>query len=307
MPISSEEETKRSDDFIESLSSFSRLHRAQRWEGTFGEFLTDILPANPAALARSSHEYIWDMLRWHDRTADPETPDSAKGRELFRRELFGIDEALSRVADYFKAAAAGSEVGRRLLLLLGPPSGGKSTLAIMLKRGLEEYSRTDEGALYALKDCPLHESPLHLIPHTLRAAFRETYEVNVQGELCPYCRVRLENEFDGDFMQFPVERIFISEADRVGVGTYSPHDPTTADLADLIGSVDLSKVSQYGDEGDPRAWSWSGAVYAASRGLLEMIEILKVKREFLYLLLTLTQEKNVKVSRSEERRVGREW
>ena len=95
----------------------------------------------------------------------------------------------------------------------------------------------------------------------------------------------------------PVERVFISEASRVGVGTYAPHDPTTADIADLVGSVDLSKVAQYGDEGDPRAWSWSGAVYAASRGVLEMIEILKVKREFLYLLLTLTQEKNVKVSR----------
>jgi serine protein kinase len=95
----------------------------------------------------------------------------------------------------------------------------------------------------------------------------------------------------------PVERIFLSEATRMGVGTYAPHDPTTADLADLVGSVDLSKVAQYGDEGDPRAWSWSGAVYAASRGMLEMIEILKVKREFLYLLLTLTQEKNVKVSR----------
>ena len=73
--------------------------------------------------------------------------------------------------------------------------------------------------------------------------------------------------------------------------------PTTADIADLVGSVDLSKVAEIGDEGDPRAWSWSGAVYAASRGMLEMIEILKVKREFLYLLLTLTQEKNVKVSR----------
>jgi serine protein kinase len=91
--------------------------------------------------------------------------------------------------------------------------------------------------------------------------------------------------------------VFLSEATRSGVGTYAPHDPTTADIADLVGSVDLSKVSQIGDEGDPRAWSWSGAVYAASRGLLEMIEILKVKREFLYLLLTLTQEKNVKVSR----------
>jgi serine protein kinase len=111
------------------------------------------------------------------------------------------------------------------------------------------------------------------------------------------CARACTHEFAGDFMQMPVERIFISEAGRVGVGTYAPHDPTTADIADLVGSVDLSKVAEFGDEGDPRAWSWSGAVYAASRGMLEMIEILKVKREFLYLLLTLTQEKNVKVSR----------
>jgi serine protein kinase len=297
MPVSTEEEPKRSDDFIESLSSFSRLHRAQRWEGTFGDFLSEILPANPAALARSSHEYIWDMLRWHGRTADPDAPDSARGRELFKRELFGIDEPLSRVADYFKAAAAGSDVGRRLLLLLGPPSGGKSTLAILLKRGLEEYSRTDEGALYGIKGSPLRENPLNLIPASLRAEFRERFGIEVTGELSPWARDYVEREFDGDFVKVPVERIFLSEASRVGVGTYAPHDPTTADIADLVGSVDLAKVAQIGDEGDPRAWSWSGAVYAASRGMLEMIEILKVKREFLYLLLTMTQEKNVKVSR----------
>jgi len=199
--------------------------------------------------------------------------------------------------DYFKAAAAVSEVGRRLLLLLGPPSGGKSSMVILLKRGLEEYSRTDIGALYAIHGCPVHESPLHLVPHTLRGQFRQAHGIEVTGELCPYCMSRLSNEFNGDFMQMPVQRIFLSEAGRVGVGTYAPHDPTTADIADLVGSVDLSKVSQYGDEGDPRAWSWSGAVFSASRGMLEMIEILKVKREFLYLLLTLTQEKNVKVSR----------
>ena len=184
-----------------------------------------------------------------------------------------------------------------LLLLLGPPSGGKSTMAILLKRGLEEYSHTDEGAMYALQGSPMHESPLNLIPASLRAEFRETYNVEIKGELSPWARDRLEREFEGDFLRMPVERIFLSEASRIGVGTYAPHDPTTADLADLVGSVDLSKVAQYGDEGDPRAWSWSGAVYAASRGVLEMIEILKVKREFLYLLLTLTQEKNVKVSR----------
>ena len=131
----------------------------------------------------------------------------------------------------------------------------------------------------------------------MRPKFRATYGVDIYGELSPYARARLDEEFQGDFMRFPVERMFLSEAARVGVGTYAPHDPTTADIADFVGSVDLSKVADIGDEGDPRAWSWSGAVYAASRGVLEMIEILKVKREFLYLLLTLTQEKNVKVSR----------
>src|SRR6202012_941427 len=95
--------------FIESLSSFSRLHRAQRWEGTFGEFLSNIVPQNPAATARSSHQYIWDMLRWHGRTAPGDVPDSVRAKELFKRELFGIDEPLSRVVDYFKGAAAGPE------------------------------------------------------------------------------------------------------------------------------------------------------------------------------------------------------
>ena len=296
MPSESVESVSaRRSSFVDSLGAFSRQHRAQFWEGSFGDFLTSILPAGPGAFARTSHQYIWDMLRWYGR--NDEKDGSSRSTALFRRELFGVDEALSRVVDYFKAAAAGSDVGRRLLLLLGPPSGGKSTLAILLKRGLEEYSHTDEGALYAIKGSPMHESPLSLIPTSLRAAFRESYGVELHGELSPWSRERLEREFEGDYMRMPVERIFLNEASRVGIGTYAPHDPTTADIADLVGSVDLSKVAAVGDEGDPRAWSWSGAVYAASRGVLEMIEILKVKREFLYLLLTLTQEKNVKVSR----------
>lgn len=284
-------------DFIDALTAFTKVHHAQHWTGTFAEFLEQVVKDNPRACTRTSHEYMWDMLRWYH-TKQPESDnDAPPSNALFARELFGVDAALRRVEEYFKAASAGSDVGRRLLLLLGPPSGGKSTLVILLKRGLEEYSHTDEGAQYAIAGCPMHESPLHLVPHSLRADFRNTYGVEIKGEVCPYCRARLEDEYAGDFMQVPVERIFISEAGRVGIGTYAPHDPTTADIADLVGSVDLSKVAEIGDEGDPRAWSWSGAVYAASRGVLEMIEILKVKREFLYLLLTLTQEKNVKVSR----------
>lgn len=283
------------DKFLETLTAFTREHQARQWRGTFGEFLTDIVGTQPHLAARSSHQYVWDMLRWMQRREQAIAGDD--GFRLFSHDLFGIDKPLQRIVDYFKAASAGSEVGRRLLLLLGPPSGGKSSLVILLKRGLEEYSHTDEGALYGLQGSPLHENPLNLVPHTLRAEFRETYGVDIQGELSPYAQSVLEQEYGGDFLRYPVERIFLSEAKRTGVGTYAPHDPTTADIADLIGSVDLAKVSEYGDEGDPRAWSWSGAVYSASRGFLEMIEILKVKREFLYLLLTLTQEKNVKVSR----------
>jgi serine protein kinase len=283
-------------NFLDSLTAFTKEHRARHWEGPFETFLREIVTGDPARMTRTSHQYLWDMLRWRQGGPHEDDGESREFR-LFSHELYGMDEPLRRVVDYFKAASAGSEVGRRLLLLLGPPSGGKSTLVILLKQGLAEYSHTEEGALYGIQGCPLHENPLHLIPHTLRADFRETYGFEVTGELCPLCQSRLDTQFEQDFMRMPVERIFIVEASRVGVGTYAPHDPTTADLADLIGSVDLSKVSEYGDEGDPRAWSWSGAVYAASRGVLEMIEILKVKREFLYLLLTLTQEKNVKVSR----------
>ena len=285
--------TEQQQALIDSLVAFTQDHRAVYWSGSLSQFLERVMTADPRGSARTSHQYMWDMIRW----MGGEDGDGKFRCKLFDQELFGIDEAIGRVVDYFKAAAAGSEVGRRLLLLLGPPSGGKSTLVILLKRGLEEYSRTEEGALYAIQGCPVHESPLHLIPHSLRPRFRETYGVDINGEVCPHCRSRLESDYNGDFLRMPVERIFISEAGRAGIGTYAPHDPTTADLADLVGSVDLSKVAEFGDEGDPRAWSWSGAVYAASRGMLEMIEILKVKREFLYLLLTLTQEKNVKVSR----------
>ena len=43
MPESGDSTTPRRSSFVESLSAFSRQHRAQHWEGTFGDFLTHIL------------------------------------------------------------------------------------------------------------------------------------------------------------------------------------------------------------------------------------------------------------------------
>ena len=248
----------RQGEFVRSLHAFAQQHRASHWSGTFADFLEKILPTNARGIARTAHQYVWDMIRWQGSEIDQEGHTRYK---LFADELYGIDDALERLADYFKAASAGSEVGRRLLLMLGPPSGGKSSIVILLKRGLEEYSHTDEGAIYAIQGCPVNESPLHLVPYTLRPQFREIYGVEIVGDLCPLCRTRLERRMEapeatatssavaaggatlvGDFMRMPVQRIFISEAGRVGIGTYAPHDPSTADIADLVGSVDLSKV-----------------------------------------------------------------
>src|SRR5690349_6551687 len=92
----------RRSNFVDSLSAFSKQHRAQHWEGTFGDFLTTIVPTNAAAFARSSHQYIWDMLRWYGKDSDGKD-EATKAQALFKRELFGVDEPLARVVDYFKA------------------------------------------------------------------------------------------------------------------------------------------------------------------------------------------------------------
>jgi serine protein kinase len=79
----------------------------------------------------------------------------------------------------------------------------------------------------------------------------------------------------------PVERIFIAESTSIAP-VRAPHDPTTADIADLVGSVTYQSRRKLA-RGDPRVWSWSGAVWRQPH--LEMINLV-VKRELLYLLLT---------------------
>lgn len=110
-----------------------------------------------------------------------------------------------------KAASEGHDVRRRILLFVGPVGTAKSTLVYILKRVLEEYSLTEEGALYAIKDCPLHETPLHLIPNELRKEFTDYFGVEIEGNLCPVCQYRLENDYENDIEKVPIERIFLSE------------------------------------------------------------------------------------------------
>src|ERR671925_469343 len=245
-------------------------------------------------LAQLAHARIYDIVRSYGVDID----DQGNERfHFFARELFGIDEALAKVVEYLKAAAMGSEVGKRILMLYGPPSSGKSQLVILLKRGLEEYTRTDEGAVYAIADCPQHENPLHLIPHPLRKDLLEAYNIYIEGELCPMCALNLREKYDHDIYRVPVQRLYFSEKDRIGVGTFVPSDPKSQDISELVGSIDLATVGEYGSESDPRAYRFDGELNIANRGMIEFIEMLKADERFLYILLTLTQEKNIKTGR----------
>jgi serine protein kinase len=278
--------------FALRLREFKEHEESLRWEGTFEQYL-GIVEKNPA-VAHTAHARVYDMII----SAGVEEVDGHKVYRFFDDELFGLREPLERlVEEYFHSAARRLDVRKRILLLMGPVSGGKSSLVTLLKRGLEAYSRTDRGALYGIKGCPMHEEPLHLIPNRLRGEMEAELNVHIEGDLCPVCQLRLEEEFHGDILKMPVERILISEGKRIGIGTFSPSDPKSQDIADLTGSIDFSTIAEYGSESDPRAFRFDGELNKANRGILEMQEMLKIDSKFLYHLLSLTQEGNFKAGR----------
>src|SRR5262245_43196413 len=180
---------------------------------------------------------------------------------------------------------------------MGPVGGGKSTIVNMLKRGLEDWTKTEGGAVYAIKDCPMHEEPLHLIPHELRGEVEKHYGIYIEGDLCPQCRYALERTYGGRHEDVKVQRAIFSEKERCGIGTFSPSDPKSQDISELTGSIDLATIGQYGVESDPRAYRFDGELNIANRGLMEFIEILKCDEKFLYSLLTLSQEQSIKTGR----------
>lgn len=279
-------------DILNKVKQYREEEQQLKWEGTFGEYL-DIIKQRPE-VAQTAHSRIYNMIK----SAGITERDSKRMYEFFGEEIFGLEEAIERlVEEYFHPAAKRLDVRKRILLLMGPVSGGKSTIVTMLKRGLEKYSRTDEGAVYAIKGCPMQEDPLHLIPPHLRQEFLEEYGIRIEGSLSPLNTMRLEKEYNGKIEDVRVERIFFSEDKRVGIGTFSPSDPKSQDIADLTGSIDFSTIAEYGSESDPRAYRFDGELNKANRGMMEFQEMLKCDEKFLWHLLSLTQEGNFKAGR----------
>lgn len=285
-------EERMADELFDLLSNHVQAESALAWEGTLREYV-QMITENPG-LHKNAHQRVLEMIESHGVHSEEGGPTTYG---FFQDDLFGIDVPIEHIMSYLRAAAAGSEVSRRILLLFGPTSSGKSQLAILLKRGMEAYSKTDAGAIYALSDSPMHEDPLCAIPQELRATFKERYGIDIKGELSPLMSVLLKEKYDGDFLKLPVKRLVISERDRACIGTFVPSDKKSQDISELVGSLDLSTIGTYGSESDPRAYRFDGELNVANRGIMEFVEMLKVDQKFLYVLLTLAQEKNIKTGR----------
>ncbi|CAH0344184.1 PrkA family serine protein kinase [Bacillus sp. CECT 9360] len=279
-------------DILKKIEKYREDEQKLKWEGTFAEYL-EILKVQ-SLVAQSAHSRVYNMIKG----AGIEEVNGVRKYNFFSGQLFGLEEPLERlVEEYFHPAAKRLDVRKRILLLMGPVSGGKSTLVALLKRGLEAYSLQNQGAIYAIQGCPMHEDPLHLIPQHLREDFHEEYGIRIEGNLSPLNVMRLEKEYSGRIEDVLVERIFLSEDKRVGIGTFSPSDPKSQDIADLTGSIDFSTIAQYGSESDPRAYRFDGELNKANRGMMEFQEMLKCDEKFLWHLLSLTQEGNFKAGR----------
>lgn len=279
-------------DILKRIERYREEEQRLKWEGTFAEYL-EIIKEQPW-VAQSAHSRVYNMIK----DAGIEEVNGKKQYKFFSHQLFGLEEALEKlVEEYFHPAAKRLDVRKRILLLMGPVGGGKSTLVTMLKRGLEAYSLTNNGSVFAIKGCPMHEDPLHLIPQNLRDDFYKEYGIRVTGNLSPLNMMRLETEYGGRIEDVMVERIFFSEDKRVGIGTFSPSDPKSQDIADLTGSIDFSTIAEFGSESDPRAYRFDGELNKANRGMMEFQEMLKCDEKFLWHLLSLTQEGNFKAGR----------
>ena len=206
------------------------------------------------------------------------------------REFYGMEEVIEHVVSYIRHAAQGLEEKKQILYLLGPVGGGKSSLAEKLK------SLVEKVPFYAIKGSPIHESPLGLFnPEEDGAMLEGEYGIPrryLTGIMSPWAVKRLR-EYKGDISRFRVVKQHPSILRQIAVSKTEPGDENNQDISSLVGKIDIRKLEEY-SQNDPDAYSYSGGLCLANRGLLEFVEMFKAPIKVLHPLLTATQEGNYK-------------
>lgn len=313
----------------QNTSSVAKLH----WSGNFEDYL-QLVKQNPKVTRNAFQRMYdmiiesgkEDYIDFKKQVVRYKFFDDANNNG--KDAVFGLDIALMKLVNVLKAASLSYGTEKRVILLHGPVGSAKSTICRMLKKGLEAYSKSDSGSLYTFEwvdekgeldgllgkatktfPSPMHEEPLLLIPEDLRQQMCDDlnrgqegeFRVKIEGELSPPSRFifkSLMDRYGGDLMKvyshIRVKRIFLSEADRIGIGTFQPKDEKNQDSTELTGDINYRKIAEYGSDSDPRAFNFDGEFNVANRGMIEFVEVLKLDVAFLYDLLGASQEHRVK-------------
>lgn len=284
----------KNNSFLDLILKQRSEKSSKKFKGTFLEYL-EAVKDNPA-LIQLAHKRLYGSIDSkgveivdvdHEKYRDIFVGDKIRMYDYFSKEFFGMESVINKLMRFLHSAALKGEESRQVLLLMGPVGAGKSALIEHVKKALE----IAEPA-YHLEGCPIREEPLHLLPRGLRNDFEDLLGVHIEGDLCPICRHRLMNEFNGEYEKFPVTQSSFSQRGRRGVAVVPPMDANSQDVSLLVGTEDISKLDLY-PEDDPRVLSLNGAFNVGNRGIVEFVEVFKNEIEFLHTMLTATQEKRV--------------
>ncbi|PKN63324.1 MAG: serine protein kinase [Deltaproteobacteria bacterium HGW-Deltaproteobacteria-15] len=119
---------------------------------TFDQYLGVILK-NPE-VTRNSFQRLHDMVMSYGQSEYSRYGKKHVHYNFFDdpfsvgKAIFGLDWSIMTFMNVLKSAALGYGQEKRILLLVGPVGSSKSSMVDLLKLGLEDYSKRDEGRLY---------------------------------------------------------------------------------------------------------------------------------------------------------------
>ncbi|TMS58630.1 PrkA family serine protein kinase [Imbroritus primus] len=273
----------------------ARYDAGQEEEMSLQEYL-DLCKRDPTAYASVAERMLMAI-------GEPQLLDTRSNPRLSRifankviriypafRDFYGMEEVIESIVSYIRHAAQGLEERKQLLYLLGPVGGGKSSLAEKLKSLIEKVP------FYAVKGSPVHETPLGLFnPVEDGPILEEDYGIPrryLNTIMSPWAVKRL-HEFNGDITKFRVVKLYPSVLNQIAVAKTEPGDENNQDISSLVGKIDIRQLEHYSQD-DPDAYSYSGGLCLANRGILEFVEMFKAPIKVLHPLLTATQENNYK-------------
>jgi len=268
--------------------SFQRqVRQLNSW--TLGEFLKECGDNKQLVVstASSMHTALGTGVRTST-SSDPRLHRLFGDRVLTRysafEDFYGLGTVIEEIAQYYYLAAQGLAQRKKILCLIGPPGTAKSMLANRIK---QLFGQTSMHVLAVKKESgfelsPVFEHPFDLFNREEHGELLKKYAIKPYqlgaGGPSPWAWEHLQS-FEGDITQFHVVQVPCSVGQQVGIARIEPQTDQELDVSVLIGARNQDGSYRY-----------TGGLNRAGQGILEFVEMFKVKPDVLRPLLTAMEE-----------------